>query len=63
MTHFSLGEEVMVRYGKHQGQMAKFLKCLPANDYKVKVVDGSVCFYTGKGLKTHQGTRPTIDLR
>jgi hypothetical protein len=63
MIHFLVGERVIIRYGKHQGQMAKVIKCLPAGDYKVRAVDGSVLFYTGKGLEKNQGTEPTVGLK
>jgi ribosomal protein L24 len=51
MTHFSVGEQVIIRYGKHQGQKAKIMKCPPGDAYKVKVEDGTVLFYSGKGLE------------
>jgi hypothetical protein len=50
MTRFSVGEQVIIRYGRHQGQKAKILKSLPADGYKVRAEDGSVHFFTSKGL-------------
>jgi hypothetical protein len=50
MTHFDVGEQVLIRYGKHQGQTAKVLESQLADVYKVKASDGSVLFYTSKGL-------------
>jgi len=51
MAHFSLGEQVVVRYGKHQGRKATIMKSQPGDAYKVKVEDGTVLFYSGKGLE------------
>jgi hypothetical protein len=50
MTHFDVGEQVLIRYGKHQGQTAKVIQSQPADVYKVKASDGSVLFFTSKGL-------------
>jgi len=54
MTHFSLGDLVVIRYGKHQGEKARIIKSIPADDYKIKTEDGFVLFYTGKGLEKAQ---------
>jgi ribosomal protein L24 len=51
MTRFSVGDQVIVRYGDQQGRKAKIIKKLPADAYKVKVEDGSVRFFSGKGLE------------
>jgi hypothetical protein len=51
MTRFSVGEQVIVRFGSQQGQKAKIIKNLPRDAYKVKVDDGSVRFFSGKGLE------------
>ena len=62
MTHFSVGEQVIVRFGKHQGQMAKIIKRPQANVFQVKVEDGFILFFSGKGLEkqveTGQRTNP-----
>jgi hypothetical protein len=50
MTRFSVGEEVFVRFGKEQGQKAKIIQSQPADVYKVRVENGSVRFFSGKGL-------------
>jgi ribosomal protein L24 len=51
MTHFSVGDQVIIRFGSHQGQKAIIMKTQPTDAYKVKVEDGSVLFFTSKGLK------------
>jgi hypothetical protein len=51
MTRFSVGEQVIIRYGRHQGQKATIMKSQPSDAYKVKVEDGTVLFYSSKGLE------------
>jgi len=50
MTRFSVGEQVIIRYGLHQGQTAIILKSQSGDAYRVKAEDGTVLFYSGKGL-------------
>jgi hypothetical protein len=50
MTRFAVGEQVIIRYGRQQGHKAKIMESQPADVYKVKVADGSVRFFSGKGL-------------
>ena len=50
MTHFSIGDRVIIRYGKHQGQKANIIKCPETHVYKVKAEDGFILYYSGKGL-------------
>jgi RNA polymerase-binding transcription factor DksA len=40
MTHFSIGDRVIIRYGKHQGQKANIIKRPETHVYKVKAEDG-----------------------
>jgi glutamine amidotransferase-like uncharacterized protein len=51
MTRFSEGEQVIIRYGKHQGQKAKIIKSQVGDGYRVKAEDGTVLFFTSKGLE------------
>jgi len=51
MTRFSEGEQVIIRYGSHQGQKAKVVKSQTKDAYRVKVEDGTVLFFTSKGLE------------
>jgi hypothetical protein len=51
MTHFSVGERVIVRYGRQQGQQGTILKIQPENVYAVKVKDGPILCFTEKGLE------------
>jgi hypothetical protein len=50
MTSFSVGDEVIVRYGSHEGQKGKIIKSQQADVYEVRIEDGSVLFFSGKGL-------------
>ena len=51
MARFSVGEQVIIRYGRHQGQKATVMKSQPGDAYKVKAEDGSILFFSGKGLE------------
>lgn len=51
MTRIALGDQVIIRYGKQQGQRGRIIKTQPAEVYEVKVEDGSILFFTGKGLE------------
>jgi hypothetical protein len=50
MTHFCVGDRVIIRYGRHQGQKAKIIKSTQTDVFQVKVEDGFVLFFSGKGL-------------
>jgi hypothetical protein len=51
MTSFSVGEQVVIRFGRQQGQKATIIKSQAPEVYLVKVQDGSVLFFSGKGLE------------
>lgn len=51
MTRFALGEQVIIRFGRHQGQKASIIKVQLADSYTVRIEDGFVRFYSGKGLE------------
>jgi hypothetical protein len=51
MARFSVGEQVIIRYGRDQGQKATIMKSQPGDAYKVKAEDGSILFFSGKGLE------------
>lgn len=55
MTHFSVGDQVGIRFGTQQGQKATIIKQPKADAYKVKVEDGSIRYYSGRGLELEQG--------
>ena len=55
MTRFSVGDAVIIRFGKQQGRKATVLKSQPGDAYRAKVEDGFVLFFTGKGLKLAEG--------
>jgi hypothetical protein len=50
MPCFSVGDEVIIRYGRQEGQKGKIIKSQQADVYEVRVEDGSVLFFSGKGL-------------
>jgi hypothetical protein len=63
VTRFSRGEHVVIRYGRHQGQRATVIRTQPGNVYLVKAEDGSVLFFSDKGLakaqdETSQSEKP-----
>ena len=51
MTGFSVGEQVVIRFGTRQGQRGKVLATQPGEVYQVKVEDGAVLLFSAKGLK------------
>ena len=51
MTRFAVGDRVVIRYGKHQGQKANIIKSPEAHVYKVKAEDGFILYFSGKGLE------------
>jgi ribosomal protein L24 len=51
MTHFTVGEQVTIRWGKQEGQKGTIIKSVLADSYKVKIEDGSVAYFSGKGLE------------
>ncbi len=60
MISFSIGQQVIIRYGRQQGQKAKIIKSRLPDTYMVKVADGSVRFYSGKGLEREDDGARTI---
>jgi ribosomal protein L24 len=54
MIHLSVGDQVVIRFGNQQGQKATIIKNPNADVYKVKVEDGSIRYYSGKGLAKEQ---------
>ena len=55
MTAFSIGDHVIIRYGLQQSQKATIVKCRHPDTYLVRVDDGTVRFYSGKGLAKADG--------
>jgi hypothetical protein len=51
MTIFSIGDQVLIRYGLQQGKKARIIKSRRPDAYMVRVEDGSVRFYSSKGLE------------
>jgi hypothetical protein len=54
MTRFFVGELVVIRWGTRQGKKGKIMRKLPSDGYEVKVEDGSVAFFSSKGLEKQQ---------
>ena len=51
MKRFAVGEQVFIRYGRHQGHKAKIIESQTTDTYRVKVEDGFVLFYSKKELE------------
>jgi hypothetical protein len=51
MTRFFVGEPVIIRYGRCQGQKGTILRGPAEDAYRVKVEDGTVHFFSSKGLE------------
>jgi hypothetical protein len=62
MTQFSVGEQVIVRWGREQGQRARIIQGQPADVYKVKVENGSILFFSGKGLAKEE-VQPVVSRK
>ena len=54
VTQFSVGERVIIRWGRQQGQKATIIKNQLADAYKVKAEDGSIGYFSAKGLEKQQ---------
>jgi hypothetical protein len=64
MTRFAIGEQVIIRFGNHQGQKARVINNQLADIYRVKSEDGFVLFYSGKGLaKETEDIRPVTGCK
>ena len=62
MSLFSVGEQVVVRYGARQGQAAEVVERQPAEVYKVRLTDGALLFYGEGGLSRPAGDSPRRSL-
>ena len=62
MTSFSVGEQVVIRFGRQQGQKATIIKNQAPEVYLVKVQDGSVLFFSGKGLAKEE-VQPVVSRK
>lgn len=51
MERFSVGDQVVIRYGTQQRQKGIIVKHQMADVYRVKLEDGSILFFSGKGLE------------
>jgi len=51
VTRYSVGQRVIIRYGKRQGETATIMKSQPSEVYQVKAKDGVILFFSGKGLE------------
>lgn len=61
MTCFSVGDRVVIRWGSQKGQKAKIIGSQPGDAYKVRIEDGSVLYFTGKGLEMEtQGLQQVV---
>lgn len=61
MDRFAVGNQVVIRYGKQQGQKGTILRNQEADVYRVKIEDGSILFFSGKGLeKEKEQVQPSV---
>lgn len=60
MTPFVVGESVVIRWGRHQGQKA-IIMSIVADAHKVKMQDGSVGFFSRKGLEGEKERIPALN--
>ena len=51
MTRYLVGDQVRIRYGRHQGHKGTILKRQPAEVYEIKGEDGTTLFFSGEGLE------------
>jgi hypothetical protein len=54
MMRFAIGETVIIRYGTHQGKKGRIIRAQQADVYEVKVEDGFIFFFSGKGLEKYE---------
>jgi hypothetical protein len=59
MERFSEGDTVIIRYGNQQGQGGVIVKNQDADVYRVRLDDGSVLFFCGKGME-RKPVKPSI---
>ena len=51
MARYLRNQPTQEQRDQSDGRKAKIIKDLPADAYKVKVADGSIRFFSGKGLE------------
>jgi hypothetical protein len=51
VIRFSLGEQVIIRFGKRTGKKATIIKVQPADVYEVKAEDGAILFFSAVGIE------------
>jgi hypothetical protein len=54
MVAFSIGDQVIIRFGARADQLGTIIKSGPGNAYTVRAEDGSVHNFTEKGLARAQ---------
>jgi hypothetical protein len=61
MTSFATGDQVIIRFGKRQGQKGKIIASRPEHIYEVRAEDGRILFFSWKGLATEsEGVQQVI---
>jgi ribosomal protein L24 len=60
MTRFAVGDQVVIRYGKHQGQKGRIIRAQEPDVYQVKVADGFILFFSGKGLEKDEADQALL---
>ena len=50
-TRLSVGDQVIIRFGREQGLKGKIIKNQSVDVYRVKIEDGTTLFFSRKGLQ------------
>src|SRR5437764_1150407 len=51
MIRYAVGDQVVILYGKHQSQKGRIIRTQEADVYEVRIEDGFILFFSGKGLE------------
>jgi hypothetical protein len=61
VTLFSKGDPVIIRFGRRQGQKGMIIESRTAHVYTVRLEDGRILFFSGKGLaRENEGVRLVV---
>jgi hypothetical protein len=61
MDRFVVGNRVIIRYGTQSGQKGTIVNNQEADVFRVRLEDGSVLFFCGKGLeKAKEQGQPSV---
>jgi hypothetical protein len=61
MPSLSVGDQVIIRFGRQQGLKGTIIKNQSVDVYRVKIEDGTTLFFSGKGLaKENEGFQQVV---